>query len=155
MVIKKGVEMSGREKSVREKRIDEAFNSYNGKNPKVLDEFYDPEIVFEDPITKVSGVKELKDYYKHAYASVKEINFNFLNIVSSSNNYTCEWEMTLRVPSLNFGKAYSVRGVSVLTFSEKTDKVIKHHDYLDLGDMVYERIPLIGKAVKFAKSKLS
>lgn len=141
--------------STREKRIDEAFNSYNGKNPEVLDEFYDQKVIFEDPITKVKGLKELKKYYKHAYASVKEIKFNFKNIISSEDTYTCEWDMTLKVPSLNFGKAYKVRGVSVLTFSSETDKVIKHHDYLDLGDMVYERVPLIGKAVGFAKSKLS
>ena len=140
---------------LREERIDKAFNNYNGKNPEVLDEFYDKKIVFEDPLTKVSGIDELKSYYEHAYASVKQIKFNFINIIPSGDVYTCEWFMTLKVPSLNFGKPYKVRGVSVLTFSNKTDKVIKHHDYLDIGDMVYERIPLIGKAVSFAKSKLS
>jgi len=138
-----------------ETKIKKAFNDYNGKNQEVLDLFYHPDVVFEDPITKVEGIDELKKYYKHAYGNVKFIEFVFKNIVEAGNIYTCEWDMLLKAKMLNFGKEISVRGLSLLTFDEETSKVIKHHDYLDLGDMVYERIPGVGSFIKMLKSQLS
>jgi hypothetical protein len=138
-----------------ETRIKKAFNEYNGKNPEVLDKFYHEDVVFEDPITRVEGIEELKKYYKHAYGNVKSIEFVFKNIIESGENYTCEWDMILRAKMLNFGKEISVRGLSLLTFDAETSKVIKHHDYLDLGDMVYERVPVVSTLIKALKSQLS
>lgn len=138
-----------------ETKIKKAFNEYNGTNPEVLDKFYHNDVVFEDPITKVEGIDELKKYYEHAYANVKSIEFVFKNIIEAGNVYTCEWDMILKAKMLNFGKEISVRGLSLLTFDEETSKVIRHHDYLDLGDMVYERIPGVGSLVKILKSQLS
>jgi len=136
-------------------RIKKAFNEYNGHNPEVLDQFYHPDVIFEDPITKVEGLENLKKYYKHAYGNVRSIEFRFKNIVESGHTYTCEWDMVMRAKMLNFGREITVRGLSLLTFDESTSKVIRHHDYLDLGDMVYERIPGVGSVVKLLKSQLS
>jgi hypothetical protein len=131
------------------------FNEYNGTNPEVLDELYDPKIVFEDPLIKVKGLKNLKKYYKHAYSTVSSIDFDFKNIVVSNNTYTCEWDMTLTAKPLNCGKPYTVRGLSLITFSKESSKIISHNDYLDIGDMVYERLPVFGGLIRKIKSRLS
>lgn len=134
--------------------ITDCFNEYTGPNTEVLDRLYDSQVVFEDPLTKVSGLDNLKKYYLHAYGSVSEIRFNFKKIHQSGLVFTCEWDMELKVKPLNFGRRYSVRGVSVITFSEQSNKVIRHHDYLDIGDMVYERIPGVGTVIKAIKRRL-
>lgn len=137
------------------KLIIDSFNAYDGSNPEVLDELYDTEVIFQDPLAKTKGIKELKSYYKHAYDPVRFIEFDFKEIHESGHTFTCEWHMTLKAPPLNFSRKFKVRGVSVLTFSEKSNKVIKHHDYLDIGDMVYEKIPLVGSLIKQIKKRLS
>jgi len=137
------------------KKIIDSFNEYDGSNPEVLDDLYDKNVVFEDPLTKIKGISELKKYYTHAYKPVKFINFDFKKIHKAGLVYTCEWHMTLKAPPLNFGKKYTVRGVSIITFSKESEKIISHHDYLDIGDMVYERLPLVGKLVSQVKKRLS
>lgn len=136
-------------------RIKKAFNDYNGKNQEVLDQLYHQDVVFEDPITRVEGIDALKVYYTHAYANVRYIKFDFKNIVEAQNTYTCEWDMHLQAKMLNFGKEIVVKGVSLLVFDEETDKIIRHRDYLDLGEMVYEQIPGLGSVVRLLKSQLS
>ena len=137
------------------KLIIESFNEYKGPNIEVLDNLYDKNVVFEDPLTKVSGLDALKEYYQHAYGSVKNIHFDFKVIHPSGHSYTCEWDMTFQAKGLNFGKSFTVRGASVITFSEQSQKVIRHHDYVDIGAMVYEKIPGLGKLIGLVKSRLS
>ena len=112
-------------------------------------------MVFEDPITRVEGIDALKEYYIHAYGNVKSIRFDFRNIIEAENTYTCEWDMYFQAKMLNFGKEVVVRGLSLLVFDEESSKIIRHRDYLDLGEMVYEQIPGVGSVVRLLKSQLS
>jgi limonene-1,2-epoxide hydrolase len=45
-----------------------------------------------------------------------------------------------------------VQGISHLKFLE--NQVIYHRDYFDLGEMVYEHVPVLGKIVRFIKNSL-
>lgn len=135
------------------KRIIETFNSFDGKNLNQLDEFYAKDIAFCDPVGEVHGIVDLKKYYEHAYGSVKSIRFDFGTIVQDGETYACPWIMTVEVKNLNSGKPYRVHGMSHLKFNEN-EKVNYHRDYLDVGEMVYERLPVIGFAVRKFKSLL-
>jgi hypothetical protein len=139
------------------KLIVESFNDYNGPNTEVLERLYDKDVVFEDPLTKVEGLDELKKYYQHAYDPVEDIKFDFKEIHEAGLTFTCEWDMTFatKTKALNMGKPFTVRGTSVISFSEESNKVIRHNDYLDIGEMVYEKIPGLGKVIKVIKSRLS
>lgn len=134
--------------------IKNCFNEFTGKNMEVLDRLYDDQIKFEDPLTETNGIKELKEYYSHAYSKVKEIKFNFHKMHEAGDTVTGEWDMNLAVTGLNSGKPFTVKGVSVLTFNPESGKIIRHRDYLDIGEMVYEQIPLLGSAIRAIKSKL-
>lgn len=136
------------------KLIVDSFNEYKGPNLEVLENLYDDNVVFEDPLIKVSGLPALKKYYQHAYSAVENIHFDFKKIHQSDRTFTCEWDMTYNAKPLNFGKPFTVRGASIITFSEESNKVIQHHDYVDIGDMVYERIPAFGKVIRAIKSRL-
>ena len=134
--------------------IRDCFNEYTGKNMEVLERLYDDEIHFQDPITDIRGMAELKKYYAHAYSRVKQIRFDFHRMYEAGDTVTAEWNMTLAVKGLNGGNAFTVHGVSVLTFSSKSNKVARHRDYLDIGEMVYERLPLFGGLIKALKGRL-
>lgn len=135
--------------------IKKAFNVFNGKNLEVLVELYDDKIHFQDPVVTVDGLQALNKYYQHAYSQVNYIKFNFTDIISHENTHTCQWDMEININRLNSGKSYLVQGASVIRFSETSQKVIYHRDYLDLGALIYEKVPVMGSLVRAFKKKLS
>ena len=139
---------------IRKDLIEKTFNKFNGKNFNELDKFYTRDVVFQDPILRLEGLVNLKNYYSHAYENVKEIHFDFNQFFDSNETVIATWKMKLKVNGLNFGQFYEVEGLSILKFN-KNNQVEFHRDSLDLGQMVYERIPILGALIKKIRIKLS
>lgn len=137
----------------RVSKIKQAFNKFNGRNAQVLSLLYDEGVIFQDPVQKVVGLKNLEKYYQHAYKNVKFIKFDFKDFVLQEEKLVATWLMEAEVNGLNAGKKIHVDGVSLFFFN-KEDKVVYHRDYLDLGQMVYENIWGLGLLVKKIKTLL-
>ncbi len=138
----------------REDLIKSTFNSLSLNNLNILNDFYSENIEFTDPIEKINGLVYLKKYYAKIYKNVSAIHFNFHQINNQEDLFFVQWTMTLQATGLNSGVPFDVDGLSVLKFNAQ-DKVEYHRDYLDLGSMVYENIPVLGRAIKFIKKQLS
>lgn len=136
------------------KIVRKAFNGFDKNNMGVLDDFYASQAVFQDPVVKVKGLEQISSYYASVYNNVKEIRFDFQDVYATGNRFAMPWVMTLKVKGLNFGAPYSVEGLSVFEFNDES-KVIFHRDYVDLGAMVYERIPVFGKIISGIRKRLS
>lgn len=134
-------------------KVSWAFNALN-KNTvsEVVDQFYHEDVHFADPVEEIRGRGDMKKYYAHMYQNVKEVKFDFREMVTQGDTVVGVWVMTLRTDSLNEGKAFQLEGNSLIRF--KDGKAIYHRDYFDMGAMVYERIPVIGWMVRKVKSKL-
>lgn len=135
-------------------KILQTFNSFNGRDFSILDTLYAQEVVFEDPVTRVESLAALKKYYGHAYKKVKSIHFDFLQIVEQGTTAVAPWIMTISVQGLNKDQPYKVKGVSILVFNEK-GLAISHRDYVDLGEMIYEKLPLQGFVIRKIKQLLA
>jgi limonene-1,2-epoxide hydrolase len=129
-----------------------AFNELDVDSMDVVDKFYGPDVRFIDPVVDVTGLTDLRAHYEHQYKFAKEIGFTFSGEHISGDTHTVEWNMTLRTKRLNKGKAFTVPGVSVITF--KNEKAVYHRDYFDLGSMVYERLPVVRRITKKIKKRL-
>ncbi len=138
---------------VLKKKIIATFKQFDPQDQTSLDEFYDSKAVFEDPVAQVQGLGNIKDYYRKAFKNVKSIQWDFKDITTDGETFSAPWTMTIAVQGLNFGKPYAVQGVSIMKFNDKK-RVVYHRDYLDLGEMVYEQIPVFGKALTLFKSLL-
>jgi hypothetical protein len=136
------------------KKAKDAFNQLDINNLDVVDDFYDKKAVFQDPIHKIKGVSAIRNYYKGLYSKVDSIIFKFNHASESNGVVTLEWTMLLKTPVLNFGKQISLDGVSIIKFGGKEGKVVFHRDYFDLGEFVYERIPVLSTIIKVIKSKM-
>lgn len=134
-------------------KIVSSFNKFDGTNMNVLDLFYAPEVHFTDPVKDIKGLANLKSYYLHVYKNVTKIEFDFHHFIVNHHEVFAEWNMKLQARGLNSGKTFTVRGCSVFKFDQH-GLVIAHSDYLDLGQMVYEKLPLIGRLILSIKSRL-
>ena len=116
-----------------------------------IDHIYDKDIQFQDPIHLLSGVSALKGYFIDLMQNIETIHFTFNHIHQYEQQATIEWVMTFTHPKMNSGKAINVEGTSLVTFN---DKITHHRDYFDVGVMVYEQLPIIGRLIRFIKSKI-
>lgn len=129
------------------------FNQFNGRNVEILNQLYDEEISFQDPVVAIKGLSRLSKYYSHAYKNVSSIRFEFQSFISEQDQLTATWIMTADIKGLNQGNPVRVEGVSVFKFSAR-NRLIYHRDYFDLGQMVYENIFGLGVIVRKVKSLL-
>jgi len=116
-------------------------------------DFYHPNIEFVDPIGSHQGRDELLKYYDNLYKNVKSIKFEFSNFVESGDSVVAIWKMTLETEKLNSGEAFTVEGNSIIKFDTE-GKAIYHRDYFDMGEFIYERVPVVGFLVRKIKAKL-
>ncbi|QIA62921.1 nuclear transport factor 2 family protein [Vibrio astriarenae] len=124
-----------------------------GKNNlDTLGEIYHNDVVFEDPAHKLSGLNSLEAYFHSMYSNVNSCHFEILSADQVDQRGYIKWLMTLSHPKLSSGNSIEVEG---LTFVEFRDgKVIHHRDYFDLGAMLYEHLPLLGRVVSTIRRKL-
>ena len=133
----------------------DAFDHLDINHLNVVDEFYDQDAVFQDPIHKIKGTAAIRKYYEGLYKNVESIRFEYKRTSEVGDLVTLEWRMYLKSPSLNSGNEMTVDGVSLMTFGGKEGKVISHRDYFDMGEFIYERVPLLGSVIGFIKKKMS
>lgn len=139
--------------SIKEKTIS-FFDNLSFDTISIVDDFYSADAVFIDPLVKLNGSDKIKNYYAKLYEAVIEISFDYGNLVQEDTKLTMEWVMHLRATGIKSGQLISVPGISIIKFNE-TEKVEYHRDYYDLGEFVYEHIPILNKVIAFIKEKLA
>jgi limonene-1,2-epoxide hydrolase len=127
------------------------YQKLSTNNLDLLSTIYHPDVTFIDPIHHVEGYDELFNYFKNLYENLSACNFVIQHIIYDGKQATVYWEMTYIHKKLNKGHPVTVQGCSHLQGQD--DKVIYHRDYLDLGAMLYEQLPVIGRFIKWIKTK--
>lgn len=134
-------------------KIEKIFNGLNKDTMHLVDEFYSAQARFEDPIGSHNGVDSIRNYYANLYQNVQSIRFDFSKHICQGNDCASTWVMHLQAEGLNGGKPIAVIGNSVFQFDE-TGKVIYHRDYFDMGEFIYEHIPVLKNIIGYIKSRL-
>lgn len=143
---------STRNKSHAQK-IKKAFDLFDGQNLETLDLFYDKKVHFLDPVVNIKGLAALKKYYSHAYKNLIKIEFDFKNFIVEDFWVSAVWVMTIQVKNINSEKPYEVQGCSQIQFNRQ-GLVCYHRDYFDLGELIYEKIPVQGNLIRGFKKFL-
>lgn len=131
------------------------FDHLDRDHLELVNQFYDQDVAFQDPVHQLKGVAAVRSYYAGLYKNVESIRFEYSKALDSGNTVTLAWRMYLKSPSIGGGKEITVDGVSLITFGGKEGKAITHRDYFDMGEFVYERIPVLRTVIGFIKKKLA
>ncbi len=122
-------------------------------NLDTLAQIYTEEIVFIDPAHRISGLPQLKNYFEKLYSDLDSIELDFIHHLRQGQVAYVQWRMVMSHPRLRKGSPVTVEGLSRLEFDAE-EKVRLHRDYFDLGEMLYENLPLIGMVVTSIKKRL-
>ena len=128
------------------------YQALNKNNLASLKEVYSDNVVFTDPMHEVQGIVALTAYFEHLYHNLDHCHFHILQVIEQDGQACIVWQMEFAHQKIKKGQPIVVEGASHLQFSEKIDK---HRDYLDLGQMLYEHLPLIGPIIKTIKKRAS
>jgi hypothetical protein len=132
----------------------EFFSKLSSQSMNLVDDFYDSKVIFRDPLNELHGSNEVKKYYSSLYKNVEYIKFDFEKQVSSGNEEVLFWIMHLRAKGLNSGKEILVSGNSHIVYSAESNKCIYHRDYFDMGEFIYEQVPILKNIISFVKNRL-
>ncbi len=136
--------------------MDNFLNTYqrlNRDNLALLSEIYRPEIIFVDPAHKIEGLTLLTEYFNNLYRNINHISFEFHNPLKVELSGYVQWTMTFSHPSIKKGQNISVEGATYVRFAED-GKVLFHRDHFDLGSMVYQHIPGLGRVIRTINRRL-
>ena len=135
-------------------KVKSFYADYAQADLRGLAELYDDNVVFIDPVLRVSGLLPLWQYMQHGRQGLLSCRFDFLGSgITQNSALSIEWRMSLRHERLAGGREIQVDGISVLEFS--TDGLINvQRDYYDLGALFYENVPLIGRLIRCIKSTI-
>ena len=128
------------------------FAELDKDNLERLDELYTADVHFTDPLHDVLGLETLRRYFTALYASVSELRFDFhgFDQIAEGEGYL-RWVMSYRHPRLAGGRLIRVDGCSHLRWR---DKVYRHRDYFDAGALLYEHVPVLGRAIAWLKRRM-
>lgn len=112
---------------------------------------YHADVEFIDPLHHLNGVSALVAYFQNMYTNVASCQFVIDHVIESENEAAIYWTMTYTHKNLNGKQPIEVVGHSHL--KQREGMVAYHRDYLDVGAMVYEHIPLLGRMITAIKNR--
>jgi hypothetical protein len=116
-----------------------------------LHDIYAEQILFKDPVHEIRGLVELEDYFTSLCADLSDCRFEYLDEMVTDHAAYVKWMMHFKHPRLG-NRLISVRGVSHLQLG---DKIEYHEDFYDMGAMLYEQLPVIGKVTRWLRLRLA
>ncbi|USH05613.1 nuclear transport factor 2 family protein [Grimontia kaedaensis] len=128
------------------------YTSLRKDNLNTLDDIYSQDVVFEDPAHRIEGYDNLSRYFEAMYTNVTDCRFNIHEHAVNGDVAFISWTMNLSHPKLDGGAERAVKGCTRLVLKE--GRVVLHRDYFDLGEMLYEALPVLGSAVRMIKKRL-
>lgn len=129
------------------------YRQLNRENLSLLNDIYHRKVTFIDPIQQIEGITDLSQYFSHLYQNLLFCHFDIDEVLLHNNKAAIYWTMSYQHKKLNANNTVYVEGSSLIKMLD--DKVIYHRDYVDLGAMLYEQIPLVGKVIKAIKTRAS
>ena len=127
------------------------YQRLSTNNLSSLNDIYSENVVFIDPIHEIKGLTSLHEYFEGLYKNLSSCSFTISDVIVEHGKAAIYWEMNYQHAKLNKGEVVSVQGTSKLI--AENNKIVYHRDFLDLGAMLYEQLPLIGKLIHWIKVK--
>ncbi|MEO0444349.1 MAG: nuclear transport factor 2 family protein [Pseudomonadota bacterium] len=127
------------------------YEEFHQRSFDELDAIYADDVVFTDPIHVIRGREPLKIYFEGMCRNLTACHFDFMDEVIMGSRACYKWEMHYKHPTIKQNQPLKLTGATFITFS---DKIESHEDFYDMGAMLYEKLPLMGSAIRMIKSRL-
>lgn len=129
------------------------YHNFGEADLSRLTDLYAEAVVFRDPIHQVSGLPALHNYYQSSRQGLNYCYFEFNDVLKEQHTVMYQWRMRFSHSRLRGGEELLLPGMTALHIEEA--RIVRHEDYYDLGAMLYEHVPVVGKVVQWLRGRLS
>lgn len=134
-------------------RVIEAYQNLDLTKLDEVATLYTSDVFFEDPTYGVQGKTAVLAHFSNTFKKLQGCSFTFHRTVSDGADIFLAWTMTAKHPKVLKGKVVRVEGASYL--KTRNGKIYYHRDYFDMGSLLYEHLPLIGKVIQKIKQRVA
>lgn len=114
-------------------------------DPQALEEMvfelYAPEALFQDPLQKARGRKEIIKMYSDLVKIFPDMSAELVSEINKGDTHVAEWRMTFR--SRLWPKAINIDGSTWLDL-DHNGLILAHRDYWDLWQFLRRALPIPG-----------
>lgn len=134
-------------------RLSGFYRNVHAGNLGQLSTIYSDDVTFIDPVARHSGLTQLKGYFDNLLKGCKSFHFSIHEQELHGSKGWITWTLTFVHPRLNSGQRVELEGVSVVKTSR--GRIVYQRDYYDMGGLVYENVPLLGRIIRFIRGRMA
>ena len=128
------------------------YKDYTSTNiEKYVDDLYDQNVYFIDPIHQIGGLNNVKEYFYLMTKPIESCRFEINSISKDLNNYFVRWDMYL-ISKASPNKKIVTTGITHFIVNS-SEKIIFHQDFWDLSSL-YDELPVISFWSKLVKERM-
>lgn len=113
-------------------------------------DLYRADASFKDPFNDVTGISAIRGVFEHMFATVQGPRFTVIDAVCEGDACLLVWNFEFR---RNSGAPLRIHGASHITFADD-GRALRHRDYWDAAEELYEKLPLIGSVMRALRRRL-
>jgi hypothetical protein len=126
------------------------YENLNNLKLDEIDTIYTNDITFQDPVVEIRGVDDLYRHMNGLCTSLQHGRFEYLDELIGQDRAYIKWNMHFSHTKLG-SKTITLRGISHIHF---TGRIHFHEDVYDMGQMIYEHVPILGGMTRWLKTRL-
>lgn len=134
-------------------RFDEIINWFETLSPQSLaqiDQIYAEQAHFVDPFNDVNHCKAIRAIYQHMFDTLHQPRFHVTRKIIDGHSACLVWQFTFGLR----GQHYAVQGSTVFELNAH-GLITVHRDYWDPAHELYEKIPLLGRLMKWLRNTIA
>jgi len=128
------------------------FESLTPASLDRLGALYAPEAYFKDPFNEVRGLPSIRRVFDHMYESLTQPRFVVTGCIVDGRECFLTWDFHFHFKRFDTAALQTVRGGSHLKFNT-AGLLDFHRDYWDAAEELYEKLPLVGRLMRWLKQR--
>lgn len=118
-----------------------------------LDQLYTPDARFKDPFNDVQGLPAIRGVFEHMFRALENPRFVIVDSMTEGDQCFLTWDFLFGQKRMGPGEQ-RIHGGSHLKLAAD-GRIALHRDYWDAAEELYEKIPVLGGAMRWLKRRAS
>jgi steroid Delta-isomerase len=133
-------------------RVAQFFESLQPSAVQHMGLYYTADVYFKDPFNEVHGLAQAQRIFSHMYVALNNPHFVVTDRIVQSSQCFLVWDFKFRFKRFDTITEQTVRGTSHLRFADD-GRINYHRDYWDAAEELYEKLPIVGGAMRWLKKR--
>ena len=134
-------------------QFEDFYRHLSQRSVKGIGRVYSSSVTFVDPVTQHHGLEALTAYFEGLLTRCQTCSFDINSSERAGSAAYVGWTMVYSHPHLNSGEKIRVDGFSLLKLAQ--GRIVHQRDYYDMGAMIYEQVPLLGRLIVWLRKRLA